>query len=460
MVLPEDAQHLVERRDLRIEHDEHDLGVTGAARAHLFVRRVRRDAARVADRGRVDAGRGPELPLRAPEAAHAEHDLLETLGERRLERRAEHEVALGNRERTLGDGRAAPRRRWAGGPCRDAGTSMHLFFASRRIPSREPPFYPKGSRRMEIPPSFDASHRGRRSNGSPGTFGPGARVTAVRRLPNAWAAAVHAVDVDDARRQPPRAGAATVGAHRHPARSRASSRTRRPRSRCSRPMPDRRRPRRPAARRGRSRAGDARRRARALVMTRLRGRDVLAPDDLDAFLDGLATTLHAVHAVPVPPGALGDYRPWGLDDLTELPPWSRRPDVWRARVRDRRAAPVPAHRRVLCHRDFHPGNVLWHHGRVSGVVDWTARVHRAGRGRRRALPAQPHAAVRARGRRRLRPPLRTARRPRVVRSRRRRGLGDARRMALARRRPYRHHRSRRSTRSFDDFLTAAVERLA
>jgi aminoglycoside phosphotransferase (APT) family kinase protein len=110
--------------------------------------------------------------------------------------------------------------------------------------------------------------------------------------------------------------------------------------------------------------------APALVMTRLRGRYVLAPDDVDAFLDGLATTLHAVHALPVPPGALGDYRPWGLDDLTELPPpWSR-PDVWAHALEIARRT-VPAHRRVLCHRDFHPGNVLWHHGRVSGVVDWT-----------------------------------------------------------------------------------------
>ena len=25
---------------------------------------------------------------------------------------------------------------------------------------------------------------------------------------------------------------------------------------------------------------------------------------------------------------------------------------------------------MLLHRDFHPGNVLWRRGRVSGVVDW------------------------------------------------------------------------------------------
>jgi Phosphotransferase enzyme family len=47
---------------------------------------------------------------------------------------------------------------------------------------------------------------------------------------------------------------------------------------------------------------------------------------------------------------------------------------------------VPAYRRVLCHHDLHPGNVLWHHGRVTGVVDVvgierpeTWRGHDAGR---------------------------------------------------------------------------------
>jgi aminoglycoside phosphotransferase (APT) family kinase protein len=32
---------------------------------------------------------------------------------------------------------------------------------------------------------------------------------------------------------------------------------------------------------------------------------------------------------------------------------------------------VPDYAPVLCHRDFHPGNVLWRDGRLSGVVDWT-----------------------------------------------------------------------------------------
>jgi thiamine kinase-like enzyme len=34
--------------------------------------------------------------------------------------------------------------------------------------------------------------------------------------------------------------------------------------------------------------------------------------------------------------------------------------------------PAPLLPEVLVHGDFHPGNVLWRRGKVSGVVDWQA----------------------------------------------------------------------------------------
>ena len=69
------------------------------AAAHLFVGRVRGEAAGVAHRRRVDARRLPEHLLGAPEAAHTEHGLLEALRERRAQRRAEHGVAIRNLDR-------------------------------------------------------------------------------------------------------------------------------------------------------------------------------------------------------------------------------------------------------------------------------------------------------------------------------------------------------------------------
>jgi aminoglycoside phosphotransferase (APT) family kinase protein len=198
-----------------------------------------------------------------------------------------------------------------------------------------------------------------------GRFGPDARVVGVRRLRNAWAAAVHAVDIEapDGERhevvlrrwvradQPPDPGVVENEAAALSVVASAAALTT--------PVLV---------------AFDvtaAFTDVPALVMTRLHGHDVLAPPDLDAFLDGLVASLRAIHSVAIPPASgIGEYRPWGLELLADAPGWSRRPDVWRRAIAIARR-PVPAAPTVLCHRDFHPGNVLWHRGRVSGVVDWT-----------------------------------------------------------------------------------------
>ena len=108
----------------------------------------------------------------------------------------------------------------------------------------------------------------------------------------------------------------------------------------------------------------------AVLMSRLRGRDVVAPPDRDAWLTGLAHTLHTIHDTPLPEGELGYFRPWGLDTVTAPPWWTKKPRAWERAIAIANE-PVPAHARVFVHRDFHPGNVLWSRGHVSGVVDWT-----------------------------------------------------------------------------------------
>lgn len=195
-------------------------------------------------------------------------------------------------------------------------------------------------------------------------FGAGATVAGVRRLHNSWAAAVHAVDVDDG------------GGERHEVVLRRWARTDLPpdpgvveneattltllESLADLPVPSL-----VVADPGGNGAD-----VPAVVMTRLHGTDDLAPLDLDRYLDALVRALHRIHAVPVAPDALWPYRPWNLDGGLELPHWSTRPDVWARAVAIARDG-VPGHERVLCHRDFHPGNVLWHHGQLSGVVDWS-----------------------------------------------------------------------------------------
>jgi Ser/Thr protein kinase RdoA (MazF antagonist) len=192
--------------------------------------------------------------------------------------------------------------------------------------------------------------------------GPDARVVRVRRLRNAWSAAMHAIDIDS-------------GDTRYALVLRRWTRVDRP--------PDDgvveneaavlellRDSHVPAPRFVASDAAAVDTDVPALLMTRLPGRDLLAPRDLDAYLDRLAITLRAVHEAGLPTHPLHAYAPWNLDVVTEPPPWSRKPSAW-TRAMEIAHGPFPQTAWQLCHRDFHPGNVLWARGRVAGVVDWT-----------------------------------------------------------------------------------------
>jgi aminoglycoside phosphotransferase (APT) family kinase protein len=113
-----------------------------------------------------------------------------------------------------------------------------------------------------------------------------------------------------------------------------------------------------------SRAG-----APSVLMSRLPGTVVWDPADVDEFLRALAEPLPLIHSVDVAARVgLADYRPYPLQ-MRRPPAWAARPDVWE------RAVAVlddelPSEERLFVHRDYHPGNVLWEGGRVSGIVDW------------------------------------------------------------------------------------------
>src|SRR6185312_213240 len=84
--------------------DQDDLRVTGPPGADLLVGRVRRESARIADGGRNDTGRLPEVLLVAPEAAKAEDGRPGPVGERRDDPGAVDEVGVRDFER-LGSAR-------------------------------------------------------------------------------------------------------------------------------------------------------------------------------------------------------------------------------------------------------------------------------------------------------------------------------------------------------------------
>jgi aminoglycoside phosphotransferase (APT) family kinase protein len=109
----------------------------------------------------------------------------------------------------------------------------------------------------------------------------------------------------------------------------------------------------------------------AIVMSRLPGRPDIAPEDVDSWIRALARTLTELHETALD----------GADGALTQPPLAA---TWRppagqhgsltSRAIDAVTAHLPSLRsaHVFTHGDFNPSNVLWHRGRISGVVDWSA----------------------------------------------------------------------------------------
>lgn len=108
--------------------------------------------------------------------------------------------------------------------------------------------------------------------------------------------------------------------------------------------------------------------APATLMTQLPGTVQLKPANFDAWLHQLAEALLPLHAIEAQ-----DF-PWSYypyNDISHLEPplWSGFPKLWEKAI-DVVACTRPATRECFIHRDYHPNNVLWRDGRISGVVDW------------------------------------------------------------------------------------------
>jgi aminoglycoside phosphotransferase (APT) family kinase protein len=109
----------------------------------------------------------------------------------------------------------------------------------------------------------------------------------------------------------------------------------------------------------------------AILMSFLPGQVVWSPPDSEHWLTGLASLLPRIHATSLPPaGLVRPFAPYYQDSYAP-PAWARHPRVWE-RALSIFQGPAPVEPGVFIHRDFHPGNVLWEGGRVSGVVDWQA----------------------------------------------------------------------------------------
>lgn len=106
----------------------------------------------------------------------------------------------------------------------------------------------------------------------------------------------------------------------------------------------------------------------SVLMSALHGEVVWDPPELDPWLKGLVEQMMAVHALPVP----DSLRRWAPYPPENVPPtWTRHRRAWEQAITAYEGG-RPDSDLVFLHRDFHPGNVLWSNGQVSGLVDWVS----------------------------------------------------------------------------------------
>jgi aminoglycoside phosphotransferase (APT) family kinase protein len=111
--------------------------------------------------------------------------------------------------------------------------------------------------------------------------------------------------------------------------------------------------------------------APTIVMSLLPGQPRWEPNRRHDWLDQLVDALIAFHAIEIP----GDVNLPAIrryDQTSYAPPrWAERPRVWETAI-EVFHHPIPEVDVGFVHRDFHPGNILWRHNDLTGVVDWQA----------------------------------------------------------------------------------------
>lgn len=106
----------------------------------------------------------------------------------------------------------------------------------------------------------------------------------------------------------------------------------------------------------------------AVLMTKLPGSTVLQPSDMEPWLEKMAVALAEIHqqnAEQFP------YEYFSYNDALRLekPLWSKFQNDW-MRAFYIVAGVRPLTESCFIHRDYHPANVLWQEGEITGVVDW------------------------------------------------------------------------------------------
>ncbi|HSJ37062.1 MAG TPA: aminoglycoside phosphotransferase family protein [Planococcus sp. (in: firmicutes)] len=106
----------------------------------------------------------------------------------------------------------------------------------------------------------------------------------------------------------------------------------------------------------------------AVLMTKLAGTIVLQPSDMKSWLAKMAAALARIHQQKA---ESFNYEYFSYNDALRLekPIWSKFQNDW-LRAFFIVAGVRPPTEYCFIHRDYHPANVLWQDGELTGVVDW------------------------------------------------------------------------------------------
>lgn len=110
-----------------------------------------------------------------------------------------------------------------------------------------------------------------------------------------------------------------------------------------------------------------------VLMSHLPGQVELRPQRLGQWLGGLAEVLAELHVNSAKKRLTTGRNYYTYSTVADLqvPAWSRCPSTWK-RIIDilQSVDSAPSYIPQFIHRDYHPTNVLWTDGKVSGIVDW------------------------------------------------------------------------------------------
>ena len=109
--------------------------------------------------------------------------------------------------------------------------------------------------------------------------------------------------------------------------------------------------------------------APSLLMSRIPGKVQLAHSVYEAGMPQLAKTLYRIHQTPIPTDFRWEYAPYTPIHEMKVPNWTTNSDDWEKALHFVQQS-TPSFTPVFIHRDYHPTNILWDDGKLSGVVDW------------------------------------------------------------------------------------------